>query len=136
MVIVNNASSDGTRECLDVWKEKKASFKKIIIHNEKNTGGSGGFSRRVEEALNLDCDYMFPAYDDAYAEPQVLGELHKADDYLNGKEANVAALCTAIFNGPDRELSHRCRIHQGLFNVRFDWMPGKVYKERVLRVVL
>ncbi len=79
IVIVNNASSDGTRECLGVWKEKKAPFKKIIIHNEKNTGGSGGFSRGVEEALNLDCDYMFLADDDAYAEPQVLEELHKAD---------------------------------------------------------
>ena len=134
MVIVNNASSDGTREYLDIWKEKKASFKKIIIHNEKNTGGSGGFSRGVEEALNLDCDYMFLADDDAYAEPQVLEELHKADDYLNGKGANVAALCTAIYNGPDRELSHRCRIHQGLFNVRFDWMPGKAYNGKAFQI--
>lgn len=134
MVIVNNASTDGTRLYLDTWKEKESYFKKIIIHNEKNTGGSGGFSCGVQQALNLDCDYIFLADDDAYAESKVLEELHKADEYLKEKNAKVAALCTSIYNGADRELSHRCKIHQGLFNVRFDWMPEKVYKEKVFQV--
>lgn len=51
MVIVNNASSDGTREYLDVWKEKKASFKKIIIHNEKITGGPAGYNAVLKKHL-------------------------------------------------------------------------------------
>ena len=120
MVIVNNASTDGTKEYLDSWKEKTSFFKKVVIHNEQNLGGSGGFSRGVEEALKLDCDYMFLADDDAYAETKVLEELHKADTYLKKKQVNVAALCTAIYNGANRELSHRCIVKQGVFNVKFD----------------
>lgn len=131
MVIVNNASTDGTKEYLDSWKEKTSFFKKVVIHNEQNLGGSGGFSRGVEEALKLDCDYMFLADDDAYAETKVLEELHKADTYLKKKQVNVAALCTAIYNGANRELSHRCIVKQGVFNVKFDWVPEQVYSKRL-----
>lgn len=134
MVIVNNASTDGTKEYLDSWKEKTSFFKKVVIHNEQNLGGSGGFSRGVEEALKLDCDYMFLADDDAYAETKVLEELHKADTYLKKKQVNVAALCTAIYNGANRELSHRCIVKQGVFNVKFDWVPEQVYSKRLFKV--
>lgn len=134
MIIVNNASTDGTEEYLNVWKEKPTSFEKIVIHNKQNLGGSGGFSVGVEEALKLDCDYMFLADDDAYAEPKVLEELHKADTYLNKKQANIAALCTAIYNGSERELSHRCIVRQGLFNVKLDWIQEKAYLKNIFRV--
>ena len=42
MVIVNNASTDGTKEYLDKWEGSPSSIKKIIIHNKQNIGGSGG----------------------------------------------------------------------------------------------
>jgi len=134
MVIVNNASTDGTKEYLDKWEGSPSSIKKIIIHNKQNIGGSGGFSRGVEEALKLDCDYMFLADDDAFAESEVLEEIHKADTYLNEKKTNVAALCTAIYNGLDRELSHRCRVKQGFFNVKFDWVSQKEYSTKLFKV--
>lgn len=134
MVIVDNASTDGTSEYLDEWKEKPVSFEKIIIHNKQNLGGSGGFAKGLEEALKLDCDYMFLADDDAYAENNVLEEIHKADMYLEKEQANVAALCTAIYNGAERELSHRCNVKQGFFNVRFEWLSERTYSKKLFKI--
>ena len=134
IVVVDNASTDGTKIYLDSWQEKTSSFEKIIIHNEQNIGGAGGFSRGLEEALKLDCDYMFLADDDAYAEPDMLEKIYEANAYLSSKKVNVGALCTAIYNGSDRELSHRCIIRQGIFNIRLGWIPEKLYSERLFRV--
>lgn len=134
VVIVNNASTDGTRAYLNNWQEKSASFEKIIIHNKENLGGAGGFSIGIEAAKKLDCDYIFLADDDAYAEREMLEELHKAEVYLSSKQINVVALCTAIYNGSEHELSHRCNVKQGIFNMKFAWMPEKMYSKKLFEV--
>ena len=43
VIIVNNASNDGTKEYLEKWVNKKSKIEKEIINLKKNTGGSGGF---------------------------------------------------------------------------------------------
>ena len=95
--MIDNASNDGTKEYLDHWmQDKTEKYKKIVIHCEKNTGGSGGFSLGVEKGLKLDCDFLFLADDDAYAEPDMLENLEKG--YLSLPEKKISAICTAILN--------------------------------------
>lgn len=126
IVVVNNASTDGTKEYLDQWCDiKTGAYEKIVLHCTENTGGSGGFSKGVEVAVKLDCDFLFLADDDAYAEPDTLEKLEAAYSSQNPEE--IAALCTAILNHDRYEISHRCKVHRGLFCIKFVFMPLQSY---------
>lgn len=83
IVIVNNASTDGTMEYLqtDVFKSERFE----IIHCDENVGGAGGFYRGMEKALSYDVDWMIIIDDDAilntdYAE-KLLRWLENRDEY-------------------------------------------------------
>lgn len=43
ILIVNNASNDGTKEWLTEWKDTQSTFLKYVINLHHNLGGSGGF---------------------------------------------------------------------------------------------
>ena len=43
IIVVNNASSDGTTEFLLEWKSDDEGFEKVILNLPQNIGGSGGF---------------------------------------------------------------------------------------------
>lgn len=95
ILVVDNASTDGTREYLAEWKSLASDkYEKIVIRLPENTGGSGGFSCGVEEGMKLDCDFLFLAYDDAYAESNMLENLEKGYQSIEKKE-EVSAICTS-----------------------------------------
>ena len=72
VIVVDNASTDGTYEYLEEWKKERELFDKIVIHSEENGGGSGGFYLGEEESLKRDADWVMLADDDAYPEPNYL----------------------------------------------------------------
>ena len=78
LIVVNNASNDGTFDFLEEWKSIDKQYKKIVVHSDVNTGGSGGFYRGLEEALDTECDYIFLADDDAFADKNMIKNL---DDF-------------------------------------------------------
>lgn len=96
VLVVNNASTDSTREYLQRWVESQdAPFKKLVINCEENTGGAGGFSIGVEQGAKLDCDFLFLADDDAYAESTTLEKLDCFYESSKRKD-EIVAMCTAI----------------------------------------
>lgn len=61
VVVINNASTDGTKDYLDNIKSDKL----IIKHSLKNEGGAGGFSSGIKTAyLETDDDYFWIMDDD------------------------------------------------------------------------
>ena len=57
VLVVNNNSSDGTKEFLETWKkDDNCQFKKMVIHEKENLGGSGGFHVGLEKAKEMDAD--------------------------------------------------------------------------------
>ena len=94
-IIINNCSTDGTKEYLDEWK-KEDPERRIIRHMERNTGGSGGFYEGMKIALLQDeCEWVWVADDDAY--PRV--DTFKKLDEFNQEEAvakQASVLCSAI----------------------------------------
>lgn len=61
IIIINNNSSDGTKEYLASIKDAK-----VLIHNLKeNVGGSGGFYEGVKESQKYNLDYVLLIDDDA-----------------------------------------------------------------------
>lgn len=78
LVIVNNASTDGTDEYLKEYAKNFAlsdSVQLDIITLEANVGGAGGFSAGMRRAYQLGCDYAWIFDDDGYPQPDALEKL-------------------------------------------------------------
>lgn len=69
IVVVDNASSDGTRELL-----RKRGGVDVVTLSE-NAGGAGGFQRGVEQAYAGGHDWIWLVDDDTFAEPECLAAL-------------------------------------------------------------
>lgn len=70
IVVVNNGSTDGTKEWLDAQTGLK------IIH-QQNVGGSGGFYKGIEYAYQAGADWIWCMDDDVFPRPTCLEELLK-----------------------------------------------------------
>lgn len=77
IIVVNNGSTDGTRE----WLEEQTDLD--VIH-QGNVGGSGGFYRGIEYAFEKGYDWIWCMDDDVYPGPDCLSELLKQDDEKTG----------------------------------------------------
>lgn len=133
IVVVDNASTDGTREYLNEWKKKNIQgIEKKVITANRNLGGSGGFALGIEEGCKLDCDYIFLADDDAVPEENMLSELERQSKRIPDKK--IAALCTAIYNYDKHEYMHRCNIKKNIFGIKFKGLPESEYSKPFFKV--
>lgn len=75
VIIVNNASTDGTEEII---LKLKSEFSNIIeINLEENIGGAGGFYEGIKFAYNNEFDYLWIMDDDTIANDDALFEIMK-----------------------------------------------------------
>lgn len=133
IVVVDNASNDGTAEYLAQWQSvANDKYQKVVVRLPENTGGSGGFNRGMEEGLKLACDFLFLADDDAYAEPDVFERLNRT--YQNLMDKRISALCTAVLNHSRYEVSHRCLVKKGLFRVSLKFSTPEDYRQDYFKV--
>lgn len=134
MLIVNNASTDGTRELLSDWKKKESNYQKIVINMDSNAGGSGGFHRGLEEASKLSADWVWVSDDDAFPEKDAL---QLADNYIkenNGK--NISAICGAVINNDKIDLAHRKKIVKSGSRIKFVACELSEYQKKSFRLQL
>ena len=117
LIVVDNASGDGTYEFVEEWKNYSGCFKRLAIHSEKNIGGAGGFSMGIEEAMKSDCDFIFLSDDDAIPNEDVLEKLLAQYDQMSSKD-NIAALCTRVNDQYGISYVHRSMVRKGLFSIR------------------
>lgn len=81
ILIVDNASTDGTREYINKYVDGK----KIIYENTgANLGGAGGFNYGVKSAFKMDCDFIWLMDDDCIVHKDTLEKFIEADNKLNG----------------------------------------------------
>ena len=74
IVIVDNASTDGTREWLHEWLPANLPQAKLIGLDE-NLGGAGGFSEGLRQAVEYGADWVWMMDDDAEPHLDALFEL-------------------------------------------------------------
>lgn len=112
IVVINNASKDGTKEFLENWCLETEKYKKYVINLDVNLGGSGGFFFGEKKSLEIGNDWILVADDDAYPDKNYL-EIAKNFIEKN-KERNISAICGKVFQ-------HGSCInpHRGFINYKF-----------------
>ena len=89
ILVVNNSSTDGTKEFLDNWFLEEEGIKKYVIHSEQNLGGSGGFYLAEEKAITLDAPWIMISDDDAYPALDYLEGMQKYIDTHRDEEISI-----------------------------------------------
>ena len=121
LIVVDNASTDQTASFLDQWQNIDEGFEKIVIHSNKNVGGSGGFYIGEQEALKMNCDWIMIADDDAYPEKNYLFGIQH---YINNHDTiNTSILCGKVFENGKCENIHRS-VWRSKWDRNFHW-PAK-----------
>ena len=98
IIIVDNASTDGSREFLDSLKVKDSKFK--IILNQKNLGFAAACNQGIIEALNGKVDYIFLLNQDTVCEKDCLEKLLETAE----KQDNFFALQPLILLWDNKNL--------------------------------
>lgn len=103
--VVDNNSTDGTKEYLDSWSCANSAYQRNVISLDKNIGGSGGFYEGMKAILTRDFDWLWIADDDAYPEEDALDKLN---EYINGlSDEQTGAICSSVMTSEGLDLSHR-----------------------------
>lgn len=82
--VVNNASSDGTKEYLHTLEEQWQQL--CVVNLKENVGGAGGFYTGIKTALEDGADCIWGMDDDAYPAPDALEailRIAKQDQFRN-----------------------------------------------------
>lgn len=109
IIVVDNASTDGTREFLDIWKtENDGGFKRIVIHSTINLGGSGGFFLGETKALKQNASWIMISDDDAYPSKDYISGIC---EYLKDKTSDDYS----IICGKVEESKTYVNIHRSFF---------------------
>ena len=132
VLVVNNNSTDGTTEFLELWKNKNTKFNKKVINLKENRGGSGGFYVGMEYALlnKEKFDWIYLADDDAFPEEKLFEKFYKIK-----KEKNIGVICGSVINLLTKkiDLEHRKRISNYGKLIK---IPEKVYKKEKFKLDL
>lgn len=103
VVVVDNASTDGTQAYLKTQTDKRL----VVLENTHNTGGAGGFYQAMQYAhTHYDADWLLLFDDDARPHPDLL------ERFAELKKDKCDALASAVFF-PDGAI---CEMNRASWN--------------------
>lgn len=91
IVIVDNCSTDGTREYLS---EKGKDDRYMVIRPVENVGGAGGFSLGVKASVLAGCDYTWLMDDDTVPNADALERMLEVDYVYN--RGRIGFICSKV----------------------------------------
>lgn len=129
ILIVNNASCDGTLEYLENWKSIQTKYEKKVINLDTNLGGSGGFYEGLMAAEKLKADWIWVADDDAFPQRDALEEAEKYI-YINKDKLNgISSICGMVINEGRIDTFHRRWIKQYGIIIIDKKIPSRMYRK-------
>ena len=132
IIIVDNASTDGTHEFLDLWKEKESAFLKIVYHSPVNEGGSGGFRLGMEIAIKQSIDWIWLSDDDAFPEEDAL--LNASLFLQKRSNENISAICSQVINNGKIDTVHRRNCIQKGLQIKSINAEERLYSEECFQL--
>lgn len=131
IIIVNNASIDGTKEYLENWENEDVEGQiKFVLHTKSNLGGSGGFYLGTEKAMQTDATWIWVSDDDAFPHSDVFEKAEKHFLEL-GERNDISAICTQVKTDGTVAESNRSRRNMGLLRMSLIHVPEEEYKKNV-----
>ncbi len=114
MIVVDNASTDGTSRFLSEWQAEEEGFEKKVLTLPSNTGGSGGFYEGLSLAQKKKANWIWVSDDDAFPEQDCLMVAKQFIASKNDSDS-YSALCGAVYNRGEINVMHRRRtFHKGV----------------------
>lgn len=135
MIVVNNNSTDGTKEFLADWGMTHDGIDKRIVTLPRNLGGSGGFYEGSRVALETDADWVWLSDDDAYPCEDAIEKTKNilASDII---QPDVSAICSAVIeNGVISEM-HRRRFSRTLTKFKQHEVSQEEYQNQYFELQL
>lgn len=130
LIVVDNASGDGTAAFLDDWQKEEEIFEKYVIHLETNTGGSGGFYAGQKKAITLVARWLMLADDDAYPEANYIEGMQNFIDSHNCSE--ISAICGTVVEHGKVALNHRGHSRKfGILRYRNDLKSEELKEDKI-----
>lgn len=123
IIVVNNASNDGTKIYLERWKNISNGINKIIINSEKNLGGSGGFYLGEKLAITLDTSWIMLGDDDAYPDKFYIEKAFKIVRQENDK---ISVVCGLVKQNGSVDNYHRFNVDN---RWKYDFIKGINFNE-------
>ena len=121
VMVIDNASSDGTEAFLAQWQAEEAPYRKMVHRLATNSGGSGGFYEGQRLALQEDANWILLSDDDAYLPGNYIDTIqhyiatHKTDD--------ISAICGTVTENGTLANMHR-RLYSRMPAIRWDRLPS------------
>lgn len=134
VLVVDNASTDGTGEYLRQWQAEQSAFPRHVISSATNTGGSGGFYMGLEAARKLDAQWIWLSDDDAFPEENALEEAQRFLQDNQDRQDRISAICSCVINDGRLDLDHRRRIARQGVRVVETVCPESDYEKPAFRL--
>lgn len=110
IIIVNNASTDGTTEYLNSILSDDIE----VINMEKNEGGAGGFYRGIKYAFEKEYDYMWIMDDDTLAETDALKNLLFGIEKI--KDEKIGFVCSNVLYKDSKPCMMNIPVLENIWN--------------------
>ena len=134
LIIVDNCSTDGTYEYLERWKTNSTSKQeKIVIHSEKNLGGSGGFYVGTKKAVEVGADWVWVSDDDAVPDINAIKNSRRHIEGLKTPD-KVSAICGEILTDGEIATSNRNYRIKDFFRYTLQDVPMIEYSKECFEV--
>lgn len=121
IVIIDNASTDGTRDYLDTIASKEEKI--YVEHEKKNLGGSYGFYRALEVIKEFDVDWVLIIDDDAIIDKEYIQQISNEISKSDHLAYSGTVMCGEIVLYP-----HRKKINNRIL-MTFSNVPEQKYSE-------